>query len=184
MARLALLPLTLLLTIAGPAGVGAAQAIPEKYMKAFTCNFDENPIAAAERRYGTPAGRAERAGDLTSLRLLGFEREGRNGDLESVGGKIAAPPGLTILGLPVRFLEINGMVGDANSMFVTTFDKGVAVDQVVKAARLEMDRDAYNKYKMHHYSRRVGSNPYINVYLDDRGGGNALLVCQVQSTPD
>lgn len=131
MARLALLGLTLLLMIAEPTGVGAAQAIPEKYIKAFTCNFDENPIAAAERHRGTPAGRAERAGDLTLLRSLGFERESRSFGLESVGGKIAAPPGLTILGLPVRFLEINGMVGDANSMFVTTFDKGVAVDQVV-----------------------------------------------------
>jgi hypothetical protein len=158
--------------------------LPGKYIKAFTCDFDENPITAARRYHGTPAGRAERAHDLTLLKSLGFEREGRDGDLESVGGKIAAPPGLTILGLPVRFLEINGMIGDANSMYATTFDRGVTVDQVVQAARLEMDRESYDKYKIRHYSKRVGGNPYTDVYLDDRGSGNALLVCQVQSTPD
>lgn len=120
---------------------GAVEKLPEKYLKAFTCNFDENPLIAAERYHGTPAGRAERARDLTLLRSLGFAREGRDGDLESAGGRIAAPPGVTILGLPVRFLELNGLIGDANAMYVTTFDKGVTVGQVVKAARLTLDRD-------------------------------------------
>ena len=169
---------------AAKAPTGTIKALPAKYIKALTCDFDENPIAAATRYHATPAGRAERADDLTMLRSLGFAREARDGDLESVGGKIAAPSGLTILSLPVGFVEINGMIGDANAMYVTTFDKGVTVDQVVKAARLEMDRASYNKYKIRHYSRRVGSNPYTEIYLDDRGGGNAVLVCQVQSTPD
>lgn len=47
-----------------------------------------------------------------------------------------------------------------------------------------MDLKAYDNYKTRYYNRRVGSNPYTNVYLNDRGDGNALLVCQVQSTPD
>lgn len=163
---------------------GAAKGLPDKYLKAFTCDFDENPIAAARKAHGTPAGRAERAHDLAVLRSLGFAREGRDGDLESAGGRIAATPGLTILGLPVRFLEINGMIGDANAMYVTTFAKSVSVDRVVAAAGLQLDRDAFRKYKMRHYSRRVGSSPPIESYLDDRGGSSAVLVCQVQSTPD
>jgi hypothetical protein len=161
-----------------------ASVFSTKYIDVFTCDFDENPIASHQRQHGTPAGRAERASDLAVLRSLGFEREGRDGDLESVGGKIAAPPALTILNLPVQSLEINGMIGDANAMYVTTFGKGVTVKQVVAAARLEMDRESFRKYGMRHYSRRISSNPHIEIYLDDRGGNNALLVCQVQSTPD
>ena len=167
-----------------PTGTGpSATRFPDKYMNAFACVFDENPIAAAERTRGTPAGRAERARDLTTLRSLGFSREARDYGLESVGGKITAPPGLTILGLPVRFLELNGMVGGTNAMYVTTFDKSVTVDRVVKAARLELDRDMFNNYQMRHYSRRVGSKPFTELTLDDRGSGIAVLVCQVQSTP-
>lgn len=166
----------------GPKESGTS--LPAKYIKAFMCEFDENPIAAADRVHKTPGGRAERARDLTMLRSLGFKRESRDGDLESVGGKIAAPPGFTILGLPVRSLEINGIIGDTNALYVTAFADGVSVAQVVKAARLEMDRASYAKYKIRHYSRRVGNNPYIDAYLDDRGGGNALLSCQIQSTPD
>ena len=161
-----------------------AKGFPPKYLHAFSCDFDENPLTAAERQQGTPAGRAERKADLAVLRSLEFKREGRDGDLESVGGKIAAPAGLTILGLPVQSVEINGMIGDANSMYVTTFDYHVTVDQVVKAARLTMDRKSYDKYKIRHYSRQIDDKPYTNLYLDDRGGSNALLVCQVQSTPD
>lgn len=101
-----------------------------------------------------------------------------------MGGKIATPPALTLLNLPVQFVEINGMIGDANAMYVTTFGKGVTVEQVVRAARLEIDRDSFRKYNIRHYSRRIGSNPHIEIYLDDRGGDNAVLVCQVQSTPD
>jgi len=175
MPRLAVLPLALLLTV--------SEHLPEKYVRAFSCSFDENPIAAAERHRGTTAGRAERADDLRSLRSLGFGREGRDGDLESVGGRIAAPSGLTILGLPVRFLEINGMIGDVNSMYVTTFGNGVTVDQVVRAARLELDRRTYDRYGIRHYSRRIGRDPYIDLSLNDRGGGDILLVCRVQSTP-
>lgn len=176
MVRLALLPLTLLLTI--------GERLPERYINAFTCDFDENSVAAARRQQGTPAGCAERAADLMLLRSLGFNREGRDGNLDSVGGKIGAPHGLSILGLPVRFLEINGMMGDANAMYVTTFANGVTVDQVVRAARLDMDRERYRKYRIRYYSRRIGSNPYTNLFLNDRGGGNAVLVCHVQSTPD
>ena len=159
-------------------------SLPAKYIKAFTCDFDENPIAAANRFQKTPGARAEREVDLTVLRSLGFKRESRDGDLESVGGKIAAPPGFTIFGLPVQSLEINGMIGDTNALYVTTFADGVTVGQVVKAARLEMDRGRYTKYKIRHYSRRVGNNPKIDAYLDDRGGNSALLSCQIQSTPD
>lgn len=162
----------------------SGRTLPAKYIKAFMCEFDENPVAAANRLHKTPGGRAERAGDLTLLRSLGFKRETRDGDLESVGGKIAAPPGLTILGLPVRSLEINGMIGDTNALYVTTFAEGVTVAQVVKAARLEMNRAFYTKYKIRHYSRRVEENPYVDSYLDDRGGSNATLSCKIQSTPD
>ena len=176
MARLAFFPLILLVTI--------GDHIPEKYIKAFTCDFEENPAVAAERYHKTTAGRAERAVDLTLLQSLGFKREGRDGDLESVGGQISAPSGLTIFGLPVRFLEISGMIGDVNSMYVTTFDKSVTVSQVVKAASLQLDRKSYDRYRMRHYDRRVGNLPYVNLYLDDRGSGNASLVCQIQSTPD
>ena len=162
----------------------SGRTLPAKYIKAFMCEFEENPVAAANRIHMTPGGRAERAGDLALLRSLGFKRESRDGDLESVGGKIAAPPGLTILGLPVRYLEINGMIGDQNALYATTFADGVTVAQVVKAARLEMNRAFYTKYKIRHYSRRVASNPYIDSYLDDRGGSNAMLSCKIQSTPD
>jgi len=168
----------------GSRAAEAGRALPAKYVKAFMCDFDENPIAAADRIHKTQAGRAERAGDLTMLRALGFRRESQGGDLESVGGKIAAPPGLTILGLPVSALEINGMIGDYNALYVTTFADGVSVAQVVNAARLEMNRASFAKYKIRHYSRRVGTNPVIDTYLDERGGRNALLSCQVQSTPD
>lgn len=174
--KLAFLPLTLLLM--------TSDHLPERYVNAFTCIFDENPIAAARRQRGTLEGGAERAGDLKLLRSLGFDREGRSGGLESVGGRIMAPPGLTILGLPVRFLEINGMIGDLNSMYVTTFDDGVTVDQVVRAARLDMDLDLNRMYGLRHFRRRVSSDPYINVSLDDRSGRHARLVCHVQSTPD
>lgn len=160
------------------------KSLPTNYVRAFACDFDENAIVAWERYHKTPAGRAKRTGDLKPLRSLGFDRDAHDGDLESLGGKITAPPGLTILGLPVRFLGLNGMIGDANSMYVTTFAKGVAVSQVVRAARLEMDQKRYNRYKIRHYSRRIGSNPYTELSLDDEGGGNAELICQVQSTPD
>lgn len=162
----------------------SATRLPGKYVKAFACVFDENPITASERTRGTPAGRAERAHDLTTLRSLGFTREARDYGLETIGGKITAPPGLTILGLPVRFLELNGMVGGTNALYVTTFDKSVSVDQVVKAARLELDRGMFKKYQMRHYSRNVGSNPFTQVTLDDEGSGIAVLACQVQATPD
>jgi hypothetical protein len=174
--RLAFLPLTLLLM--------AGARLPERYANAFTCVFDENPIDAARRQRGTLEGGAERADDLALLRSLGFDRRGRSGGLESVGGRIIAPPGLTILGLPVRFLEINGMIGDLNAMYVTTFDDGVAVDQVVRAARLDMDRDLNRRYGLRHYRRRVGSDPSVDIFLDDRRNGPARLVCHVRSTPD
>jgi hypothetical protein len=103
----------------------SGRTLPAKYIKAFMCEFDENPLAAANRFHRTRGARAERAADLTSLRSLGFKRESRDGDLESVGGKIAAPPGLTILGLPVRSLGINGMIGDTNALYATTFADGV-----------------------------------------------------------
>ncbi|MFV0625503.1 hypothetical protein ACBY01_16025 [Sphingomonas sp. ac-8] len=159
-------------------------SLPDKYVKAFACVFDQNPMAAFEKYHRTPAGRAERASDLTTLRSLGFDKRGSDGDLPSLGGKIAAPSGLTIFGLPVRSLELNGMIGDANAMYVTTFARGITVAQIVGAARLEMDHASYRRYRIRHYSRRVGDSPPIDVYLDDRGGSDAKLVCQVQSTPD
>ncbi|WP_260596823.1 hypothetical protein [Sphingomonas endolithica] len=162
----------------------SGRTLPANYIKAFMCEFDENPVAEANRFHKTSGGRAERAGDLTLLRSLGFKRESRDGDLESVGGKVAAPPGLAILGLPVRFLEINGMIGDTNALYVTTFADGVTVGQVVQAARLEMNRAFYTKYKIRHYNRRVDKNPHINTYLDDRGSSKAMLSCKIQSTPD
>jgi len=196
MVRWAVLPLMVSLTVGGPAGTSAAQTatpaepsefvqeLPERYIRAFTCDFDENPITSARRHRGTSADRAERAGDLALLRSLGFGRGGRSFDLDSLGGQIAAPPGLTILGLPVRFLEINGMIGDPNAMYVTTFGAGVTVDQVVTAARLGLNRDLYDRYRIRHYRRRVGNTPYTNLHLDDRGGATARLVCHVQTTPD
>ena len=162
----------------------ANQNLPAKYVKALSCDFDENPTAAAQTYPRTATGRAERARDVTLLKSLGFTREARDGYLESVGGKIPAPAGLTVLGLPVRSVELNGMIGDANAMYVTVFDNGVTVDQTVKAARLQMDLQSYRKYKIRHYSRRVASNPYTELYLDDRGGGTATLVCQINGTPD
>lgn len=160
------------------------KALPAKYLRAFACDFDENPLAAYERTRGTPAGRAERASELTLLRSLGFDREGRNGGQDSLGGKIAARPGLTILGLPVRSLEIAGMVGDVNAMFVTTFDQGVSVAQIARAARLEFDRKTFVRYKTRYYSRQVGTNPPIRISLDDRGSADTVLVCQFWGTPD
>ena len=162
----------------------AINELPQQYVKAFACRFDENPKAASKRYHETPAGRAQRASDLSVLRSLGFSREGRNGDLESLGGKINAPRDLKVFGLPVDSVEINGLIGDVNSMFVTTFAKTVTVDQVVKAARLDLDLTSFKKYKMKHYSRRVGDDPYTELYLDDRNGKNAVLVCQIQATPD
>jgi hypothetical protein len=162
----------------------ATGTLPEKYLKALACVFDENPLAVYRRTHETPAGRAERAEDLKALRSLGFAREGRDGDLESVGGEIAAPPGMTLLGLPVRRIELNGMIGDVNAMYVTRFDAGVTVDQVVKAARLEMDRASYDRYKLREYSRLIGNNPYTDLSLNDRGGSGVELVCHVQGTPD
>ncbi|WP_420139021.1 hypothetical protein [Sphingomonas sp.] len=160
--------------------------LPPKYINAFMCNLDENPIAAYKRYHGTPAGRAARAEDLTALRSLGFSREGRDGDLESVGGKIPAPLGMTLFGLPVRSVEINGMIGDANAMYVTTFASHVTVDQVTKSARLQFDERAYRNYKVRFYSRMIARTPYTELYLDDlpdRNGGDAMLVCHIQSTP-
>lgn len=164
--------------------VAVSKSLPAKYVKALSCDFDQNPIAAVQAYHKTAAGRVERAHDVTLLKSLGFTREGRDGDLESVGGKIAAPSGLTVLGLPVRSVELNGMIGDANAMYVTVFDDGVTVDEVVKAARLQMDLQSYRKYKIRHYGRDVASTPSTQLYLDDRGGGNAKLVCQIKGTPD
>ena len=164
--------------------MAASKNLPARYVKALSCDFDENPIAAVQTYHSTAAGRAERARDVTLLKSLGFTREGRDGDLESVGGEIRAPAGLTVLGLPVRSVELNGMIGDANAMYVTVFDNGVTVDQTVKAARLQMDPESYRKYRIRHYSRRVAGNPYTELYLDDRGGGTATLVCQIKGTPD
>lgn len=162
----------------------ASKNLPAKYVKALSCEFDENPIAAVQTYHRTAAGRAERARDVTLLKSLGFTREGRDGDLESVGGQIRAPASLTVLGLPVRSVEINGMIGDTNAMYVTVFDNGVTVDQAVKVARLQMDLQSYRKYKIRHYSRGVASNPHAELYLDDGGGGTAKLVCQIKGTPD
>lgn len=166
------------------AAAGAIQHLPAKYIDAFACNFDENPLAAYARYHGTPAGRAARAADLAALRSLGFAREGLDGDLESVGGQIPAPAGLTLFGLPVRLLEINGMIGDTNALYVTTFASNVAVDQVTKAARLQFDEKSYRHYKMRYYSRWISRTPHTELSLDDRGGGNPVLACQIQSTPD
>ena len=163
---------------------GTVKAIPEDYLRAFTCVFDENPLVAMERYHKTPAGRATRAHDLEVLKPLGFQGGGYDGDLESLGGKITAPPNMMIFGLPVRFVELNGMIGDANAMYVTAFAKGVAVDQVVRAAKLELDQERYRRYKLHYYSRRISNDPYTELFLDDEGDGKVLLVCQVQSTPD
>lgn len=164
--------------------VAVSKSLPAKYVRALSCNFDQNPIAAVQTYHVTAGGRSERAHDVTLLKSLGFTREGRDGGLESVGGKIAAPSGLTVLGLPVRSLELNGMIGDANAMYVTVFDDRVTVDEVVKAARLQMDLQSYRKYKIRHFGREVVSAPSTQLYLDDRGGGNAKLVCQVKGTPD
>lgn len=166
------------------APTGAIQHLPAQYIDAFACKFDENPLAAYERYHGTPAGRAARAEDLAALRSLGFAREAHDGDLESVGGQIPAPPGLTLLGLPVRFLQINGMIGDTNALYVTTFASNVTVDQVTKAARLQFNEKSYRNYKIRHYSRLISRTPHTELSLDDRGGDNAVLACQIQATPD
>lgn len=172
-------------TVERTSGAGrTGKALPAKYISAFACDFDENPLAAYRRTHGTQAGRAERASDLMSLRSLGFDREGRNGGQDSMAGKITAPPGLTILGLPVLSLEIAGMVGDVNAMFVTTFDQGVSVDQIARAARLEFDRASFTKYKTRYYSRKVGGSPFTRLSLSDRGRANTELVCVFRGTPD
>ncbi len=158
--------------------------LPSEYIRAFMCVFDGDPIALANRYHGTQDGRAARARDLKLLRALGFTREGRDGELDSSGGRVPGPSGTRIFGLPVRSLELNGMIGDANALYVTTFDQGVTVAQVVEAANLKMDRSLFARYKMRHYSRRVGSSPYVNAFLDDRGGSTVSFTCQVQSTPD
>ena len=162
----------------------ASKSLQAKYVKALSCDFDENPVAAVRTYHEAAAGRAERAHDVTLLKSLGFTREGRDGDLATVGGKIPAPPGLTVLGLPVRSVELNGMIGDANAMYVTAFQNGVTVSQVVKAARLQMDAQSYRKYQIRHYSRTIGNTPTTELYLDDRGGDTATLVCQIKGTPD
>ncbi|WP_146168641.1 hypothetical protein [Sphingomonas sp. PP-CE-3G-477] len=162
----------------------ASKNLPTKYVKALSCDFDEKPTSAVQSYHKTAAGRAERARDVTLLKSLGFTREGRDGDLESVGGKITAPSGLTVLGLPTESAELNGMIGDANAMYVTVFGNGVTVKQVVKAARLQADFESYKKYKIRHYSKRVAGNPSTQLYLDDRGGDNVTLVCQINGTPD
>lgn len=163
---------------------GAVNRLPPQYIKAFACDFDENPLAAYARYHETPAGRAARAEDLAALRSLGFAREGLNDDLESVGGQIPAPAGMTLFGLPVRSLEINGMIGDTNALYVTTFASNVTVDQVAKAARLQFDEKSYRHYKMRYYSRLISRTPHTELSLDDGGDGNAVLACQIQSTPD
>ncbi|RZI60649.1 MAG: hypothetical protein EOP94_01365 [Zymomonas sp.] len=154
-----------------PPSAKNSRGLPAKYLKALSCDFDEKPIAAVQTYYHTAAGRAERARDVPLLKSLGFTREGRDGDLESVGGKIAPTSGLTVLGLSVRSVELNGMIGDGNAMYVTVFDDGVTVDQVVKAARLRIDLQLYKKYKIRHYSRGVASSPSQQLYLDDQRGG-------------
>ena len=152
--------------------------LPAKYVKAFMCEFDENPTAAADRLRNTPGG------DLTLLRSLGFAREARDFGLDSVGGTIVAPPGTTVFGLPVKSLEINGMIGDYNALYVTRFADQVSVGQVVSAARLTLDRASFRKYKSRYYNRQIGKSPYTVLKLLDRGSGDAQLTCQVRSTPD
>ncbi|PXA96649.1 hypothetical protein DMC47_16920, partial [Nostoc sp. 3335mG] len=71
--------------VASPSATPAG--LPDNYLKALACVFDENPLVAYRRTHETPAGRAERAEDLKALRALGFAREGRDGDLETVGGE-------------------------------------------------------------------------------------------------
>ncbi|KQO12920.1 hypothetical protein [Sphingomonas sp. Leaf242] len=61
--------------------------LPAKYLKAVSCDFDERLTAVVQAYYKTEAGRAERARDVTLLKSLGFTREGRDGDPESVGGQ-------------------------------------------------------------------------------------------------
>lgn len=158
--------------------------LPAKYMKAFMCEFDENPNAAARRFRATPGGRVERAGDLTRLRSLGFKREARNFGLDSVGGAIPAPTGTMAFGLPVESLEINGMIGDYNALYVTKFGNQVSVSQLVAAASLTMDRASFAKYGNRYYSRLIGMNPYTVLKLYDRGSGVAQLTCEINSTPD
>lgn len=158
--------------------------IPAKYMKAFLCEFDENPDVSARRLRATPGGHAERARDLTLLRSLGFSREARNFGLDSVGGKIATPAGTKVLGLPVESLEINGMIGDYNALYVTSFTNQISVSQVVAAANLSMDRASFIKYGNRYYSRLIGTSPHAVLKLFDRGNGNAQLTCEINSTPD
>jgi hypothetical protein len=166
------------------ASIEGNKTLPARYVKAFMCEFDENPIAVADRFHKTPGGRAERARDLALLKSFGFPREARDFGLDSVGGKIAAPSGTTVFGLPVQSLEINGMIGDYNALYVTRFADQVSVNQVVSAARLTMDRVSFAKYKTRYYNRRIGSNPHTILKLNGQGSGNAQLTCQVQTTPD
>ena len=158
--------------------------LPTKYIRALMCEFDENPIAAATRFHETPGGRAERAADLKLLKGLGFDRDARDYGLDTLGGRIAAQPGLLIFGLPVQSVEIAGMIGDTNPFYVTTFADKVTVAQVVNAAHLTMDRTSYTKYGTRYYSRRIGDNPSTNLFLNDRGGKNVMLTCRIRSTPD
>ncbi|PXA96648.1 hypothetical protein DMC47_16915 [Nostoc sp. 3335mG] len=76
------------------------------------------------------------------------------------------------------------MIGDVNAMYVTRFDAGVTADQVVKAARLELDRKFYDRYKSRRYSRLIGNNPYTAFFMNDRNASGIVLVCHVQGTPD
>lgn len=70
----------------------AGKNLPAKYMKALSCDFDENPVVAVQTYHRTAAGRTERAHDVTLLKSLGFTREGRDDDLESVGARSGHPP--------------------------------------------------------------------------------------------
>jgi hypothetical protein len=99
----------------------ASKILPAKYVKALSCDFDKKPAAAVQTYHQTTAGRAERERQVTLLKSLGFMREGRDPDLKSVCGKIALPAGLKVHGLPVQSVELNGMIGDANAMYITGF---------------------------------------------------------------
>ncbi|KQO12921.1 hypothetical protein [Sphingomonas sp. Leaf242] len=58
------------------------------------------------------------------------------------------------------------MIGDANAPYVTVFDDGVTVQQVVTAALLQMDFQFYKKEKIRHYSRGVSSAPSTQLVLN------------------
>jgi hypothetical protein len=162
----------------------ASKNLPANYVKALSCDFDEKLAAAVQTYHHMTAGRAEREPKVTLLKSLGFMREGRDGDLESVGGKIALPAGLSVHGLPPQSVESNGAIGDANAMHITVFADSVAVNEIAKATHLQIDFESRSKYKLRHYSREVSNNPFTQLYLDDRIGGHATLVCQFKGTPD